>query len=185
MNFDLTDVQSAWREKGASLGRDVAADAAAAGVIMGAGRAGLLDPGAELLAMALAVDAMAIESPAAAVIFALHTGTALAVAGDEQFTSFFRGEAVAAVGLSSDDMPVEEGGRLSGRAPWVAPITDRGVAIVAPRSGGERTAYAVPLDDAWCGGRDRAHGRARRTGLRPRHARTVWPARRSAQRCRS
>ena len=146
MEFDLTDVQSAWREKGASLGRDVARDAAAAGVIMGAGRAGLLDPGADLLAVALAVDAMASESPAAAVIFALHTGTALAVAGDEHFTSFFRGEAVAAVGLSSDDMPAEERGRLSGRAPWVAPITDRGVAIVAPRSGGERTAYAVPLD---------------------------------------
>lgn len=146
MEFDLSDVQLGWREKGASLGRDVARDAAAAGVIMGAGRAGLLDPGADLLAVALAVDAMASESPAAAVIFALHTGTALAVAGDEHFTSFFRGEAVAAVGLSSDDIPVEERGRLSGRAPWVAPITDRGVALVAPRSGGERKAYAVPLD---------------------------------------
>ena len=146
MDFDLTDVQAAWREKGALLGRDVARDAAAAGVIMGAARVGLLDPGAELLLLALAVDAMASESPAAAVIYALHTGTALAMAGDGNFTSFFRGEAVAAVGLSSDDMPIEEGGRLSGRAPWVAPVTDRGVAIVAPRSGGERTAYAVPLD---------------------------------------
>src|SRR5688572_6183621 len=113
---------------------------------MGAGRAGLLDPGADLLSVALAVDAMASESPAAAVTFALHTGTALTVGGDEHFTSFFRGEAVAAVGLSSDDMPVEERGRLSGRAAWVAPITDRGVAIVAPRSGGERTAYAVSLE---------------------------------------
>lgn len=146
MNFTLTDVQSAWREKGAALGRDVAADAASAGVIMGAARAGLLDPGVDLLAIALAVDAMASESPAAAVIFALHSGTALAVAGDQRFSSFFSGEAVAAVGLSSDDMPVEQGGRLSGRAPWVAPVTDRGVAIVAPRSGGERTAYAVSLE---------------------------------------
>ncbi len=146
MDFDLTAVQSAWREKGTSLGRAVAADAAAAGVIMGAGRAGLLDPAADLLAVAVAVDAMACESPAAAVVFALHSGTALAVAGNEQFSSFFRGEAVAAVGLSSDDMPVEADGRLSGRAPWVAPVTDRGVAIVAPRSGGERTAYAVSLE---------------------------------------
>ena len=146
MNFNLTDVQSAWREKGTALGRDVAADASAAGVIMGAGRAGLLDPAADLLAIAVAVDAIASKSPAAAVIFALHSGTALAVAGDERFSSFFRGEAVAAVGLSSDDMPVEQDGRLSGRAPWVAPVTDRGVAIVAPRSGGQRTAYAVSLE---------------------------------------
>jgi alkylation response protein AidB-like acyl-CoA dehydrogenase len=145
VDFSLTDVQLAWRNKGASLGREVAGDAAAAGVVQGASRAGLLDPAADLLAIAIAVDAMANESPAAAVTFALHSGTALAVAGDERFSSLFRGEAVAAVGLSSDDMPVEEGGRLSGRAPWVAPITDRGVAIVAPRSGGARTAYAVSL----------------------------------------
>ena len=148
MDFDLTTVQSAWREKGAALGRDVARDADATGVIQGAGRVGLLDPAADLLAMAVAVDSMAHESPAAAVIFALHSGTALAVAGDDRFTSFFRGEVVAAVGLSSDDMPVEQGGRLSGRARWVAPITDRGVAIVAPRSGGDRTAYAVSLEAA-------------------------------------
>jgi alkylation response protein AidB-like acyl-CoA dehydrogenase len=146
VDFDLTTVQSAWRDKGASLGRDVARDASAAGVIQGAGRAGLLDPAADLLAMAVAADAMAHESPAAAVIFALHSATALAVAGDERFSSSFRGEAVAAVGLSSDDMPVEEGGRLSGRAPWVAPITERGVAIVAPRSAGDRIAYAVSLE---------------------------------------
>jgi alkylation response protein AidB-like acyl-CoA dehydrogenase len=43
-------------------------------------------------------------------------------------------------------MPVEEGGRLSGRARWVAPITEHGLAVVAPRSGGARAAYAVPLD---------------------------------------
>ena len=67
MNFDLTTVQAAWREKGASLGREVAGDAAAAGVIQGAGRVGLLDPAADLLAIAVAVDAMASESPAAAV----------------------------------------------------------------------------------------------------------------------
>ena len=161
MNFDFSDIQAAWQEKGAALGREVARDTlrrrseypegesshgAAAGVVMGAARAGLLDPGADLLAVAAAVEAMARESPAAAVIFALHSGTALAVAGDGRFSPFFRGEAVAGVGLSSDDMPLEQGGRLSGRAPWVAPITDRGVAVVGPRSGGERAAYAVALD---------------------------------------
>ena len=146
MDFDLTDVQAAWREKGGALGRDVARDAAAASVVMAAARAGLLDPGADLLAVAAAVEAMAYESPVAAVIFALHSGTALAMAGDDRFSSLFRGEAVAAVGLSSDDVPLEQGGRLSGRAPWVAPITDRGVAVVGPRRGGERAAYAVALD---------------------------------------
>jgi alkylation response protein AidB-like acyl-CoA dehydrogenase len=148
VDLDLTEVQAAWCKKGATLGRDVAREVAAAGVIMSAGRAGLLDPSADLLAVAAAVDAMASESPAAAVIFALHSATALAVAGHEGFASLFRGETVVAVGLSSDDMPVEKQGRLSGRAPWVAPITDRGVAVVAPRTEGERAAYAVPLDAA-------------------------------------
>ena len=55
-----------------------------------------------------------------------------------------------------DDVPVEQGGMLSGRAPWVAPITAHGVAIVGPRrgedllrqgdGGQERAAFAVPLD---------------------------------------
>ena len=146
MDFDLSDVQTAWRDKGAALGRERAADPAAASVVMGAAREGLLDPRADLLAVAAAVEAMAFESPSAAVIFALHSGTALAVAGDERFSSLFRGETVAAVSLSSDDVPVEQGGTLSGRAPWVAPVTDRGLAVVGPWSGAERAAFAVALD---------------------------------------
>lgn len=146
MNFDLTDVQAAWKEKGTALGRDLAGDPAAAAVAMGAARVGLLDPNADLLAAAVATEAMAYASPAAAAAFALHTGTALAVAGDDRFTSFFRGEAVAAVGLSSDDVPVEEAGRVTGRAPWVAPVSDRGVAVVGPRRGEDRVAFAVSLE---------------------------------------
>src|SRR5688572_23675035 len=146
MDFDLTDVQASWQEKGESLGRELARDAAAANVIMGAARVGLLDPKADLLAVAVAVEAMASESPSAAVTFALHSGAALAVAGDDRFSSFFRGETVVAVGLSSDDVPVEQEGKLSGRAAWVAPITDHGVAVVGPRRGEERAAYAVALD---------------------------------------
>src|SRR5688572_18062722 len=110
MDFDLTSVQAAWQEKGVGLGREVARDAlrarsgrpepqsqgaAAAGVVTAAARAGLLDPRADLLAVAVAVEGIARESPAAAVIFALHSGTALAVAGDDRFSSLFRGEAVA------------------------------------------------------------------------------------------
>jgi len=146
VNFDPSDVQAAWRDTGAALGREVARDAAAATVVAGAARLGLLDSTADLLATVMAVEALAAESPAAGVILALHSGTALAVAGDERFTSLFRGEAVVAVGLSSDAVPVEEGGRLSGRAPWVAPVTERGLVVVGPRRGGERVAYAVALD---------------------------------------
>ena len=113
---------------------------------MAAARAGLLDPEADLLAVAVAVEALARESPAGAVILALHSGTALAVALDDRFSSLFRGAAVAAVELSSDDMPVEQDGHLSGRAPWVAPMTDHGIAFVGSRDNGARAAYAVALD---------------------------------------
>ena len=139
---------------------------------MSAARVGLLDPAADLPAVAAAVEAMARESAVAAVIFALHSATALALAhlgqdrvaarpddpalaGDGRFSSLFSGETVAAVGLASDDVPLEQDGRLSGRAPWVAPITDRGLAVVGPRRGGpaklharaeERAAYAVSFD---------------------------------------
>src|SRR5688572_24770342 len=118
MDFDFSEVQAAWQAKGADLGRELAGDPAAATVIMGASRVGLVDARADLLAVAAAVEAMAFESPSAAVILALHTGTALAVAGDPRFASFFRGETVAAVSLSSDNVPVEQDGTLTGRAPW-------------------------------------------------------------------
>ncbi len=112
----------------------------------GAARAGLLDPAADLLAVAVATEALAAESPAAGVTYALHSGVALAVGGDDRFASLFRGEAVAAVGLTSDDAPVEKGGLLSGRAPWIAPVTARGIAVVGPRDASARLAYAVSLD---------------------------------------
>jgi alkylation response protein AidB-like acyl-CoA dehydrogenase len=146
VNFDLSDVQAAWRGKGGELGREVARDAAAATVVMGAARLGLLDAAADLVSVVMAVEALAAESPAAGVILALHSGTALAVVGDPRFSSLFTGEMTAAVGLSSDTVPVEEGGRLSGRAPWAAPVTERGLVVVGPRRGSERVAYAVPLD---------------------------------------
>jgi alkylation response protein AidB-like acyl-CoA dehydrogenase len=146
VDFDLSDVQTVWEQKGAALGRDVARDPAAAAVVMGAARVGLLDPAADLLAAAAAAQAMARESPSGAVIFALHLGTGLAMAGDDRFSSLFTGESVAAVGLSSDDIPVEHAGYLFGRAPWVAPITDHGVAVVGPRRGEDRVAYSVALD---------------------------------------
>jgi alkylation response protein AidB-like acyl-CoA dehydrogenase len=146
VNFDFTEVQHSWRAKATALGLDVAGDPAAATVIMGAARSGLLDPQADLLSVAAATEALAFESPAAATAFALHSGVALTVGGDERFSSLFRGEAVAAVGLSSDDLPIQEDGHVSGRAPWVAPITDRGIAAIGPQKGEQRAAVVIALD---------------------------------------
>ncbi len=154
VNFDLTEMQRAWREKAARLGRDVAGDPAAATVVAGAARVGLLDPAADLLATTVAAEALAAESPSAGLIYALQSGTALAIAGHHQgsaglsslLDSLFRGEAVVAVGLTSDDAPVESGGVLSGRSPWVAPLTARGVAVLGVRDPASRVAYAVSLE---------------------------------------
>jgi alkylation response protein AidB-like acyl-CoA dehydrogenase len=135
MEFNLTDVQQSWRAKAASLGRDLPAAAPAGDVIMGAARVGLIDPQIDLLAAVVAVEAMAEESASAALAFALHTSIVLSVAGDERFTALARGETVAAVGLSSDDVAIEHAGKLSGRASWVGPLTNRGVAVLGVRRG--------------------------------------------------
>ena len=141
-----TDVQSSWKEKGAALGKSLGVDAAAADVVTGAARMGLLDPNVDLLALAVAVEALAFESPSSAIAFALHSGAALALARDERFSPLRRGETVGALALSSDEVPDAKGTRLWGRAAWVAPITENGVALVGARvAGGETTAYAVPL----------------------------------------
>jgi alkylation response protein AidB-like acyl-CoA dehydrogenase len=147
MNFDLTEVQAAWKVKGASLGQDLANDAAAADVVMGAARVGLLDANVDLLALALAVESLAFGSPSSAIAFALHAGATLALAHDDRFSSLLRGEAVAALALTSDEVPQESGGRLTGRAAWVAPITEHGIALVGARvEGADTAAFAVPLD---------------------------------------
>ena len=57
-----------------------------------------------------------------------------------------RGDTVGALSLSSEDVPSIEAGALTGRASWVGPITERGVAIVGAWQGGEITACAVSLD---------------------------------------
>jgi alkylation response protein AidB-like acyl-CoA dehydrogenase len=173
MDFDLSDVQRSWREKAQSLGRELSADATAADVVIGAARAGLLDPQADLVAAALAVEALACESAAAGMALALHTAallvrlrqgrialrpdqaalderTAFAVrsgaAGSDGFESLVRGETVGALSLSTEDVPSLDAGKLTGRASWVGPVTGRGVAIVGARHGDEIIACAVSLD---------------------------------------
>src|SRR4030095_912963 len=134
MDFDLSDLQLSWQQKAQLLGRDLASDVSAAGVVVGAARAGLLDPRIDLLSAAVAVEALAEESAAAAVALALHTGVVLGTSDQERFATLIRGEVVAAIGLSSDEMPVEQNGRLSGRATWVTPLTDHGVAVIGART---------------------------------------------------
>jgi len=133
VDFTLTDVQRSWRDKAQSLAEDLASDATAADVIMGAARTGLIDPRIDLLSAALAVEALAAASAGAAIAFAVHTSIVLSLAGDDRFTALARGETVAAVGLSSDDVAEERGGRVSGKASWVGPLTDHGIVVAGIR----------------------------------------------------
>ncbi len=146
MDFTLTEIQQSWREKGHSLGRELTYGAAAGDVVLGAARVGLIDPNADLLAVSVAVEALAYESPSAGVTLALHTAVLLAIGGDDRFTAMARGETVGAIALSTDQVPTVEDDRLTGRASLVGPITDRGIAIVGARSGDGLIAEAVPLD---------------------------------------
>jgi len=146
MDFRFTDAQRSWKEKAESFGLDLPDDAAAADVVMGAERAGLLDPQGDMLAAALAVEVLAYDSASAGMALALHTGVLLALGSDDRFTALARGEIVGAIALSTDSMPVDEGGRLTGRASLVGPLTDRGLAILGARAGDSLVAYAVALD---------------------------------------
>jgi alkylation response protein AidB-like acyl-CoA dehydrogenase len=146
MEFNLSAVQQSWRQKAEALGRELAADATAADVVMGAARAGLIDPAADLLAVAVGVEALASATSAGGIALALHAGTVLGLAGDDRFTALARGETVGALALSSDEYPVVRDGRLSGRAAWVAPLTERGVALVGARGDDGVEAVAAALD---------------------------------------
>ena len=150
MTFELGDVQASWKSKGEALGRELGLDAAAADAVMGAARAGLLERRADLLAIAAAVEAAAHGSASAAMAVAMHTVAAHAAAANQRFGDLlFRGEQVGALALSSEDVPAlktgTQGSALDGRASWVAPIVEGGLAIVGARSGDDLVAVAVPL----------------------------------------
>jgi alkylation response protein AidB-like acyl-CoA dehydrogenase len=144
VDFDLTDIQRSWRDKAQTLGRELPEAAAAGDVVLGAAQAGLLDPRADRVAAALAVEALACESAAAGMTLALHL-TTLLIGG---FEALARGEVVGAVALSSEDLPVVENDALQGKASWVGPITNHGIAFVGARSGNQINACAVALDGA-------------------------------------
>jgi alkylation response protein AidB-like acyl-CoA dehydrogenase len=146
VDFNLTEVQQAWREKAQSLGSDLAPDAAAADVVMGAARVGLLDPAADLLSAVVAIEALAFDVASAGVALALHVGVMLALGLDDRFSAISRGETVGAIALSTDHVPTDDGGRLTGRASLIGPLTDHGIAVVGARAGQSLVACAVPLD---------------------------------------
>ena len=146
MNFELSDVETSWRSKGHTLGRELSDSATSAAVIAGAARVGLLDPGATLLAVAVAVEALAAESAAAGIALALHSAAARTVSGEPRFSALMRGDGVGALTLSTEAVPLFTGDVLNGRVSWVAPLTDRGIAIIAGRRGAELIACAVLLD---------------------------------------
>lgn len=146
MEFNLSEVQQSFKTRAESLGTELHDGATAADVVMGAARVGLIDPRADLLSAALAVEGLAYESSAAAIAFALHSGVVLGLGADERFSGLVRGETVGAIALSTDDMPVETDGRLTGRASLVGPLTNSGLAIVGARAGESLIACAVSLD---------------------------------------
>lgn len=149
MDLSFSQTQISWKQKADDLAHDFSADTAAADVVMGAARVGLIDPSIDLLAAALAVETLALQSPSAGITLALHSAVVLATSGDARFSTLARGEVVAAIGLSSDEVPTERGGRLTGRASWVGPLTDHGVALIGARAGadeGELGAWMIALD---------------------------------------
>jgi alkylation response protein AidB-like acyl-CoA dehydrogenase len=115
---------------------------------MGAARVGLLDPQADILAAAVAIEALAYGSASAGVTLALHGGVLAALGTDDRFTAVARGETVAGIALSTDQRPQMDGETLTGRASLVAPLTERGLGIVGAASGDGTIACAVALDAA-------------------------------------
>jgi len=154
LDFNLSPVQHEWQTKAHDLGKALAIDASASDVIRAAAAAGLIEPPSDavpgrtwdLLASAVAVEALAYESSAAGVSFALHAGVVAGLGGDNRFVDLHRGDLVGSIALSSDDVPAEEGGRLSGRAAWVTPLTPLGIAVIGVRSGDRLAAAAISLN---------------------------------------
>ncbi len=146
MRFDLSEGQALWREKAQALAADLVYDAAAGDAIMGAVRHGLLHARTDLLSHVAAVEALAAASPSAAAAYAVHAVVCVALRDHAPLADqLLRGEAIGAASLSAEDVPMNRDGRLSGRASWVMPVTDRGVALVGARLGDEAVVFAVSL----------------------------------------
>ena len=159
MDFNLSPSQIDWQLKAHRVGKELPTDAAASDVIRAAAASDVLPSFSgttadgvsatiDLLGAAVAVEALAYESSSAGVLVALHIGVTAGLQRDARFSDLARGKVVGAIALSSDDVPVEEGGRLTGRAAWVTPLTALGVAVLGVRSGEGLVAAAVLLNAA-------------------------------------
>jgi alkylation response protein AidB-like acyl-CoA dehydrogenase len=139
MDFDLTHAQTASVRKAEEVVRRLNARDGARRIIDTATEVGLA-PGenVELLTLALAIATAASEDASIAMTLAMHLVVARA-------TTLPPGT-VGALALSSEEMPVEQDGRLSGRALWVAPVEMEGVALVGARTANEVRVFAAPLN---------------------------------------
>ncbi len=146
MDFNLSTQQLDWQEKAQAFARELSSRATAGDIIADAARAGLVDPGVDLLSAVVAVEALAWESAGAAVALAIHTGVTTGFTDRDVVERLTRGEAVGAIALSSDEVPASEGSTLFGRASWVIPLTEHGLVIVGVRDSESIVAAAVSLD---------------------------------------
>jgi alkylation response protein AidB-like acyl-CoA dehydrogenase len=153
VDFDLSDLQQSCRLRAGVIGRELAPGASAGEAIAAAARAGLTDPNVDLLGAAVAVEALAFEHASAAMAFALHVSVLRSVreaAGPPappHQAALADGTTVGALAMSSDDVPAEDGGRLTGHATWVAPLTEGGIVMVGARgAAGSLTAWLTRLD---------------------------------------
>jgi alkylation response protein AidB-like acyl-CoA dehydrogenase len=147
MNLTLTESQRTSCTRAQAIGREHAADPDAAAVIRDAARGSILAPGLDPLTAVLACEAMAEESPAAAFAYALHVSVLLGLGTDDPLAPVAaRDDFVAALALSSEEIPAVVNGQVQGRATWVGPLTDHGVAVIGAWGGEALAAYALRLD---------------------------------------
>jgi alkylation response protein AidB-like acyl-CoA dehydrogenase len=142
MTFELSAHQVEWQARGGRLGRQLAPTVDVATVVAEAGRAGLLDSSADLLADIVAIEALGVEHAPAAMGLAFHIACSRTLAHEPDLRS---GRRVGALTLATDQFPIEQNGRLDGRASWVAPLTSTGLALIGASRGAELVACAVDL----------------------------------------
>lgn len=163
MEFAFSEEQQSYRRRARALAGSLPTTASAAAIVAGAAREGLLRGGLadksdaagadfDVIGVAIAVEELSHTSATAGFVLALHTGVMLALAPHPTYADrLVDGTLAGAVALSSDVLPVlspAPDARLSGRASWVGPLTEGGVAIVGARTETETVACFLPLDGA-------------------------------------
>lgn len=152
MDVELSPMAMRWRQAAEALGASIARDAPAHDVMRALAQAGLLAEAPDALASVVAIEALALQAPSAAVMLAMQA-TALDCPGltPKLRAALREGRQVAALELSADAMPQWDAGRVTGAASWVAPATPDGVALLAarraPTEGGSVEACLVSLAD--------------------------------------